>query len=81
MPDKLSERLRTCFETVFVDIDPSAIPAISQSTVAAWDSLAHVTLMSLIGEEFGIEIDFEDFEGLTSFAAILEMLRARTGDA
>ena len=77
----LSERLRKCFETVFVDMDPAGIPAMSQSTVAAWDSLAHVTLMSLIGEEFGIEIDFEDFEGLTSFAAILEMLRARTGNA
>lgn len=35
--------------------------------MADWDSVAQVTLLTVIGEEFGIEIDFEEFEGATSF--------------
>ena len=37
-----------------------------------WDSLAHITLLTVINEEFGVDVDFEEFEGATSFAAILE---------
>ncbi len=38
-------------------------------------TLAHVTLLSLIGEAFSIDIDFEQFEEATSFAAILDLIR------
>lgn len=72
------ERLVYCFEQVFPDLSRSTIPECTQSTVAAWDSIAHVTLMSLIGEAFEIEIDFEEFEDATSFASVLEVVRART---
>ena len=43
-------------------------------TVKEWDSVAHVTLLSVIGEEFGLDVDFEQFEGATSFQAILDRL-------
>ncbi len=77
MQDAHHERLVGCFEQVFPDLSRSAIPASTQDTVAAWDSIAQVTLISLIGEEFGIDIDFEEFEDATSFAAILEVVRGR----
>lgn len=80
MRDAHHEQLVGCFEQVFPNLSRSIIPTCTQSTVAAWDSIAHVTLMSLIGEEFGIEIDFEKFEDATSFAAVLEVVRASTGN-
>lgn len=80
MQDARREQLVGCFEQVFPNLSRSTIPTCTQSTVAVWDSIAHVTLMSLIGEEFGIEIDFEEFEDATSFAAVLDMVRARTGN-
>jgi acyl carrier protein len=80
MQDAMAERLVSCFEKVFGGLSPSEIPAATHETVAAWDSIAQVTLLSLIGEEFGIDIDFEEFEGATSFAAILELVRARTAN-
>jgi acyl carrier protein len=39
--------------------------------VAAWDSIATVTLVSLIEEEFGIGVEPEAFDRLVSFTSIL----------
>jgi acyl carrier protein len=75
------ERLVRCFRNVFGDLPERAIPAASQERIAAWDSIAQVTLISLISEEFGIEIDFEDFESASSFAAMLELIRGKMADA
>ena len=81
MQDAHFEPLVGCFEKVFPNLSRGDISAATHDSVAAWDSIAHVTLLSLIGEEFGIDIDFEDFEGATSFAAVLELVRARTANA
>ncbi len=75
------DQLIDCFEKVFPGLSRNEIPNASHATVAAWDSIAHVTLLSLVGEAFGIDIDFEEFEGATSFSAILALIRARTVNA
>jgi acyl carrier protein len=64
-------RLTTCFTTVFPELPEAEIPQATISTVARWDSVATVTLLSLVGEEFGIEVDFDHFEELTSFQGLL----------
>ncbi len=71
------QKLVNCFERTFPDLDPSVIPNASQDTVKNWDSIAQVTLLSLIGEEFEADIDFEEFENATSFAKVLEVVRSR----
>jgi acyl carrier protein len=75
MHDANIGRLIGCFEKVFPNLSRSDISAATQDNVAAWDSVAQITLLSLVGEEFGVEIDFEGFEGATSFDAILNMVR------
>jgi acyl carrier protein len=40
-----------------------------------------VTLISLIGEEFGIDLDFEEFEEATSFAAFRDIVGAKLANA
>jgi len=67
-------RLQNCFQTVFPDLDAASIPTASVERVAGWDSIAQLTLLNLVGEEFGIDIDFEEFAGATSFEAILAKL-------
>jgi acyl carrier protein len=81
MQESHFERLTGCFEIVFPNLSRSAIPAATHDSVAEWDSVAQVTLLSLVAEAFGIDIDFEEFEGSTSFAAILEFVNARTANA
>lgn len=64
-------RLSACFATVFPELPESAIPTATTASVPRWDSLATVTLLSVIGEEFGIDVDFDRFEELTSFEGLL----------
>lgn len=73
--DNTNTKLLNCFVLVFPKLDAHQIPAASAENVADWDSVAQVRLLSVIGEEFGIDIDFEQFEGATSFQSLLERLR------
>jgi len=73
--DDVAARLTQCFLAVFPGLDPVQVSSASVDTVKKWDSVAHVTLLSVIGEEFGLEVDFEQFEGANSFQAILDRLR------
>jgi acyl carrier protein len=43
-------------------------------SVAGWDSVAHVILLSSIAEEFGLNFDLEEFRSLVSYALIVDFL-------
>ena len=58
--DKLEQRLENVFATVFPDLPPNKIRAASQDSVETWDSVAAITLLNLIEEEFGVQMEFED---------------------
>jgi len=47
--------------------------------VEGWDSVASVTLFAMIEEEFGIEIEVQDMEGLLSFERLFGYLRQKLG--
>jgi acyl carrier protein len=72
--DKIKEKLAHCFSLAFPDMDPSQYATASAENTKAWDSVAQVTLLTLIGEEFGMEIDFLEFEGDTSFEALAKRI-------
>jgi acyl carrier protein len=71
-----AERLRRCFSLVFPAIPENAIPGASVRTVADWDSLANINLLTVIEEEFGIAIATPDLPKLTSFHLLAEYLDA-----
>jgi acyl carrier protein len=73
--------LKKCFSTVFPQLSAEEIPQASVSTIANWDSMASITLLTLIGEEFGITLNMDDFEQFTSFQSLLEYLRTRQPNA
>lgn len=79
--DNLSGRLAKCFSLVFPGISEDRIPSASADNLAGWDSVAQINLLSVIGEEFGLDIDFEEFEGATSFEALLDRVREITARA
>ena len=72
--DNVRERLIGCFLLVFPQLDRSRVENASVDNVQQWDSVAQVNLLTLIGEEFGLEIDYEEFEGATSFEALAARL-------
>ena len=76
--NNISELVTNCFLNVFPDIPPAEIAKASTASLAAWDSVAHITLLSAIAEEFDIELEPEDFEQLTSYALIVDHSKARS---
>jgi acyl carrier protein len=48
---------------------------------AAWDSVAHVTLLATIAEAFGQSFELEDFEELVSYSLIMNRLENPSPDA
>jgi acyl carrier protein len=78
--DGLEARLETCFLTVFPDLPAANVQQATVDSVEKWDSLATVTLVAVIEEEFGIEIDFkDDLESFVSFQGIARYLSMHLG--
>ena len=73
MPN-LETRLVDCFRAIFPDLPEAHIRLASQDTVERWDSVAAITLVNVIEEEFNTQIDFERLPDLDTFTNILEYL-------
>jgi acyl carrier protein len=73
--DDVQNRLINCFETVFPDLSVIEITQSSQSTLSAWDSIAVITLVNVIDEEFGFQVDFDRLPELDSYDRILSYIR------
>jgi acyl carrier protein len=65
-------RLIRCFAAVFPEVAEQELPRASSTTLSAWDSLASITLLTVLEEEFGLQIDAEQLEGLQSFEAVFD---------
>jgi acyl carrier protein len=79
--NRIDERVTRCFSNVFPDLPEREIPKASTASLAAWDSVAHVTLLSSIAEEFGLTFELEDYEELVSWPLIVDCIENRTGNA
>ena len=74
--DNVKARLIRCFQVVFPDLPEKDIPQATSVSVKAWDSVATVTLISMVEEEFGLQIDLDDVEQMGSFEGFLKYLQA-----
>jgi acyl carrier protein len=77
--DEQQRRLANCFCAVFPELSSEEILQATSSTVKGWDSVAVVTLIAVIEEEFGITIDEDDPARFDSFHTILNYLRESQG--
>jgi acyl carrier protein len=76
--DEIATRLVKCFQTVFPSIPESRVRDASQASVEAWDSVATVTLLYVIEDEFGVKVALDRLGELDSFNRIHEYLREAT---
>jgi len=72
--DNVENRLAGCFRLVFPDLPENQIVSASQATVPQWDSIAAITLVNVLEEEFQTTIDFDQLADLDSFPRIKEYL-------
>jgi len=73
--DDLKLQLTRCFSAVFPHLSQQEIQRASLTSVGSWDSVATVTLLAVIEEEFGVQFDIQELERLVSFDSILECLQ------
>ena len=70
----VSTRLAACFMAVFPELTPDTVRRASMVSIAAWDSLATLTLVATIEEAFGITIDFAQLADLVSFDTVADVV-------
>jgi acyl carrier protein len=75
--DEIHNRLTKCFQIVFPELPDSSIATASQSSVPEWDSVAAITLLNVIEDEFQITMDLEMAADLDSFERIEEYLQGK----
>lgn len=72
--DEIGKRLVGCFQIVFPDLSEAEIPQASQATVSNWDSVAAITMVNVVEDEFQIQLDLDYLADLDSFEHILTYL-------
>ncbi len=75
-----TSRLVVCFQNVFPNLGETEVRGASTETVGAWDSVAHITLLSAVAEEFNVEFEPEEYIDLTSFEDILQSVEAKVAE-
>jgi len=75
--DDIERRLVKCFSVIFPQLAENAIPAATMQTVEGWDSVATVTLLNVVEEEFGFQIGWEEVEQMLSFKQLADYLSGR----
>jgi acyl carrier protein len=78
--NNVTERVARCFSGVFPDLRREELARASTASLAGWDSIAQVTLLSSIAEEFDLEFELEDFDDLVSYALIVDYLERKSID-
>lgn len=74
---ELDDRLVRCFASVFPTLSEGEIRATAVAALFDLDSFAGVTLVTLIDQEFGVNVDPSDLLDLGSFEAIERFLREK----
>jgi len=74
--NEIRARLNRCFAAVFPDLSRNQCETATVQSVKDWDSIATVTLVGLVEEEFACSIALEDLPNLDSFEKLYRYLEA-----
>jgi acyl carrier protein len=75
----VESRLVGCFLSVFPQLSEADIRSASQERLEQWDSVAAITLVNVIEEEFSTQIDYDYLPDLDTFAKVLNYLTVDRG--
>jgi len=70
-----TQRLEDAFVSALGLPAGTDVTGLEYRSIAEWDSLAHLALVTTIETEFDVMFDIDDVLGLRSFAACVDILR------
>ena len=76
--DAMLARVQDVFRAELDDEDLVIAPDTSQRNLKAWDSLAHIRLISGIENEFDIQFSLAEIEQITSVRQFVQLIRERS---
>jgi acyl carrier protein len=76
--DVILARVQDVFRTELDDEDLVIGPDTSQKNLKAWDSLAHIRLVSGIESEFDIHLSLAEIEQITSVRQYVQLIQERS---
>ena len=68
--DDVDGRLMRCFASVFPSATRDEIRTAEFETIPGWDSLRGVTLLAVLDEELGVQIDLWELLEMRTFDAV-----------
>ncbi len=74
MTSPIRTQLEECFCVVFPELSREEAATAEITSVESWDSLAALTLVSVIEEQFSLRIPLEQIPELVSFEKIAQFL-------
>lgn len=75
--NEIETNLLHCFAAVFPSLPVEAIPSASLHSTPEWDSLASVTLLAVLQQEFQIELPITELGQMMSFSKVLACIEKR----
>ena len=74
-------RLVKCFNAVFPNLTDEEAMRASITSVSEWDSIAAISLIVVLEEEFGTEISPDEIENMISFDLVRNYLESKNDTA
>jgi len=74
------EKIKQLLEDVFTDESSLAAKGVTFSELECWDSLHYVQLVVAVQATFGIELNSEQIQRITSLNGLLEVLKEHSVD-
>jgi len=71
------KKLEPIFHELFMDTSIRLTEASSPADIDDWDSMAHVTLLSMVERAFGVRFTAEEMGSIQDVASLLQNLHAR----
>ena len=75
--DKIYDRINAVFRDFFDDDDIDVDASTTADDIGDWDSLSHITLMSAIEEEFGVQFTMGEVSGMKNVGEMAQIIEAR----
>jgi len=75
--DKIYDRINAVFRDFFDDDDIDVDASTTADDIDDWDSLSHITLMSAIEEEFGVQFTMGEVSGMKNVGEMAQIIEAR----
>jgi acyl carrier protein len=77
MKNNIKARVQKTLETVFSSTEGEFKEEWGPNDIEDWDSMAHLNLVMALGEEFKIELDFEEVMSIGTVGDILTILEKK----